>query len=134
VRACLAAGLVGADFEMFELVVYTIDEGSVGECRGEAPQAVKRLPLSRIFRSLSCCPAKLVVDKSSRWPSCRSARRGERQIQRVKIIPQDVPFCSTLIHCPFHPWRCRIKASNHRVARAKAFKIWTQETSITEAA
>jgi GNAT superfamily N-acetyltransferase len=39
VPACLAAGLAGADFEIFETIVHAIDEGPVGKCRGEAHTA-----------------------------------------------------------------------------------------------
>jgi hypothetical protein len=35
----LAAGLAGADFEIFETIVHAIDEGPVGKCRGEAHTA-----------------------------------------------------------------------------------------------
>jgi putative transposase len=68
--------------------------------------------------------------------SHRPTRRRERQMQRFKSSRQAQGFLSAhaFIHGHFHPRRHLMKASEYRVARAKAFKIWTQETCAKEAA
>jgi putative transposase len=68
--------------------------------------------------------------------SHRPTRRRERQMQRFKSSRQAQGFLSAhaFIHSHFHPRRHRMKASEYRLARARAFKIWTQETYVKEAA
>jgi putative transposase len=68
--------------------------------------------------------------------SHRPTRRRERQMQRFKSSRQAQGFLSAhaFIHGHFHPRRHLMKASEYRVARAKAFKIWMQETCAKEAA
>jgi putative transposase len=57
-------------------------------------------------------------------------------MQRFKSSRQAQGFLSAhaFIHGHFHPRRHLMNASEYRVARAKAFKIWTQETCTKEAA
>jgi putative transposase len=57
-------------------------------------------------------------------------------MQRFKSSRQAQGFLSAhaFIHGHFHPRRHLMKASEYRVARAKAFKIWTQEICAKEAA
>jgi putative transposase len=68
--------------------------------------------------------------------SHRPTRRRERQMQRFKSSRQAQGFLSAhaFIHSHFHPRRHRMKASEYRLARARAFEIWTQETYVKEAA
>jgi len=62
--------------------------------------------------------------------SHRPTRRRERQMQRFKSPSQAQRFLSAhaFIYGHFHPRRHRSTARNYRVARALAFKIWTEET------
>jgi putative transposase len=68
--------------------------------------------------------------------SHRPTRRRERQMQRFKSSRHAQGFLSAhaFIHGHFHPCRHRMKASEYRAARARTFKIWTQETCVNEAA
>jgi putative transposase len=68
--------------------------------------------------------------------SHRPTRRRERQMQRFKSSRQAQEFLSAhaFIHGHFHPRRHLMKASEYRVARAKAFNIWTHETCAKKSA
>ena len=64
--------------------------------------------------------------------SHRPTRRRERQMQRFKSPEQAQEFLSShaMIHGHFRPRRHRMTAAQHRRARAKAFRIWRQETCV----
>ena len=68
--------------------------------------------------------------------SHRPTRRRERQMQRFKSSRQAQQFLSAhaFIHGHFHPCRHLMKARDYRLARAKAFNIWMQETCAMETA
>jgi putative transposase len=68
--------------------------------------------------------------------SHRPTRRRERQMQRFKSAPQAQRFLSAhaFIHGHFRPRRHRTTARNYRAVRALAFKIWTEETCVRNAA
>ncbi len=68
--------------------------------------------------------------------SHRSTRRRERQMQLFKSPEQAQRFLSShaFIHGHFHPRRRLMSAAHHRRARAKAFRIWRQETCVQIAA
>ena len=108
----------------------------------------------RLLKGLQCTPRVLVTDKlrsygvakrellpdvehresrylnkraeNSHWPT----RRRERQMQRFKSTRQAQRFLSAhaFISGHFRPRRYRMTAGRYRVLRAKAFKMWTQET------
>ncbi len=62
----------------------------------------------------------------------RLTRRRERQMQRFKSPEQAQRFLSAhaMIYGHFHPRRHLMMATQHRRARAKAFRIWRQETCV----
>ena len=62
--------------------------------------------------------------------SHRPTRRRERQMQRFKSPEQAQRFLSVhaMIHSHFHPRRHSMTATQYRRTRAKAFRIWRQET------
>jgi putative transposase len=62
--------------------------------------------------------------------SHRPTRRRERQMQRFKSLGQAQRFLSAhgLIYGHFRPRRHLMAAADYRHARAKAFRIWRQET------
>jgi putative transposase len=62
--------------------------------------------------------------------SHRSTRRRERQMQRFKSSDQAQRFLSAdgMIYGHFRPRRHLLAADAYRRARAKAFRIWRQET------
>src|SRR5205085_783511 len=62
--------------------------------------------------------------------SHRPTRRRERQMQRFKSSAQAQRFLSAhgMIYGHFRPRRHLMAADAYRRARAKAFRIWTQET------
>ena len=62
--------------------------------------------------------------------SHRPTRRRERQMQRFKSSLQAQRFLSAhaFIYGHFHPRRHRMAANRYRSSRAKAFKVWQQET------
>jgi putative transposase len=64
--------------------------------------------------------------------SHRPTRRRERQMQRFKSSAQAQNFLSAhaIIYGHFRPRRHRLGAGSYRRARAKAFRIWRQETRV----
>ena len=68
--------------------------------------------------------------------SHRPTRRRERQMQRFKSPGQAQRFLvdHAFIHGHFHPRRHLMTAAQYRHARAKAFRIWRQETCVQVAA
>ena len=62
--------------------------------------------------------------------SHRPTRRRERQMQCFKSSDQAQSFLSAqgIIYGHFRPRRHRMTAASYRRARAKAFRIWRQET------
>ena len=62
--------------------------------------------------------------------SHRPTRRRERQMQRFKSPAQAQRFLSAhaMIYGHFRPRRHLMAATQHRRARAKAFRVWHQET------
>jgi putative transposase len=68
--------------------------------------------------------------------SHRPTRRRERQMQRFKSDGQAQRFLSThaMIYDHFRPRRHLMTAASYRRARAKAFRIWRQETRVHQAA
>jgi putative transposase len=68
--------------------------------------------------------------------SHRPTRRRERQMQRFKSSGQAQRFLSAhaFIYGHFHPRRHLMSAGQHRRNRAKAFRIWRQETCVRIAA
>ena len=68
--------------------------------------------------------------------SHRPTRRRERQMQRFKSPEQAQRFLSShgMIYGHFRPRRHLMTAAEHRRARAKAFRIWRQETCVQIAA
>src|SRR3954466_11320479 len=62
--------------------------------------------------------------------SHRPTRRRERQMQRFKSPGQAQRFLSAhaMIYGQFRPRRHLMAAAGYRRARAKAFRIWRQET------
>ena len=62
--------------------------------------------------------------------SHRPTRRRERQMQRFKSPAQAQRFLSAhaMIYGHFRPRRLLMAAAQHRRARAKAFRVWRQET------
>ena len=65
-----------------------------------------------------------------------ATRRRERQMQRFKSPQQAQRFLSShaMIHGHFRPRRDLMTADRYRRARAKAFRIWRQETCVHGAA
>jgi putative transposase len=68
--------------------------------------------------------------------SHRPTRRRERQMQRFKSTRQAQHFLSAhaFIYGHFRPRRHRTTARTYRAARAKAFKVWNEETCARAAA
>ncbi len=68
--------------------------------------------------------------------SHRPTRRRERQMQRFKSPKQAQRFLSShaMIYGHFRPRRHLMTAAEYRDARAKAFRIWRQETCVQMAA
>ena len=68
--------------------------------------------------------------------SHRPTRRRERQMQRFKSPEQAQRFLSShgMLYGHFRPRRHLMTAAQHRRARAKAFRIWRQETCVQAAA
>jgi len=68
--------------------------------------------------------------------SHRPTRRRERQMQRFKSPGQAQRFLSAhaMIYGPFRPHRHLMTAGEYRRARAKAFRVWRQETCVQIAA
>src|SRR3954451_15471967 len=68
--------------------------------------------------------------------SHRPTRRRERQMQRFKSPEQAQRFLSShaMIYGHFRPRRHLMTAAEYRNARAKAFRIWRQETCVQIAA
>ena len=64
--------------------------------------------------------------------SHRPTRRRERQMQRFKSLEQAQRFLSShaMIYGHFRPRRHLMTAAEYRDARAKAFRIWRQETRV----
>ena len=67
--------------------------------------------------------------------SHQPTRRRERQMQRFKSPGQAQSFLSAhgIIYGHFRPRRHRMTASDYRRTRAKAFRIWRQETCVQPA-
>ncbi len=68
--------------------------------------------------------------------SHRPTRRREHQMQRFKSPPQAQRFLSShaMIYGHFRPHRHLMSAAQYRRARAKAFRIWREETCAQVAA
>ena len=68
--------------------------------------------------------------------SHRPTRRRERQMQRFKSPEQAQRFLSAhaMIYGHFRPRQHLMTAAQHRRVRAKAFRIWRQETCVQTAA
>ena len=68
--------------------------------------------------------------------SHRPTRRRERQMQRFKSAEQAQRFLSAhaMIYGHFRPRRHLMSAAQYRRARAKAFRVWRQETCVQMAA
>jgi putative transposase len=68
--------------------------------------------------------------------SHRPTRRRERQMQRFKSPPQAQRFLSShgMIYGHFRPRRHLMTAGQYRRVRAKAFRVWRQETRVQIAA
>ena len=68
--------------------------------------------------------------------SHRPTRRRERQMQRFKSPGQAQRFLSAhaMIYGHFHPLRHLMTAHEYRRARAKAFRVWREETCVRMAA
>ena len=68
--------------------------------------------------------------------SHRPTRRRERQMQRFKSPQQAHRFLSAhaMIYGHFRPRRHLMTAAQHRRARAKAFRVWQEETCVQMAA
>jgi len=68
--------------------------------------------------------------------SHRPTRRREQQMQRFKPPEQAQRFLSshTMIYGHFRPRRHLMAAAQYRRARAEAFRVWRQETSVQMAA
>ena len=68
--------------------------------------------------------------------SHRPTRRRERQMQRFKSASQAQRFLSAhaMIYDHFRPRRHLMSAAGYRRVRAKAFRIWRQETCVHRAA
>jgi putative transposase len=66
--------------------------------------------------------------------SHRPTRRRERQMQRFKSSgqAQEVLSAHAMIYGHFRPRRHRLSAGGYRRARAKAFRVWRQETSVQQ--
>jgi putative transposase len=64
--------------------------------------------------------------------SHRPTRGRERQMQRFKSPAQAQRFLSAhaMIYGHFRPRRHLMSAARHRRARARAFRIWRQETCV----
>lgn len=67
--------------------------------------------------------------------SHRPTRRQERQMQRFKSANQAQRFLSAhaMIHGHFRPRRHLMSADQYRRARARAFRVWQQETCVQTA-
>jgi putative transposase len=117
--------------------------------------AAKRF-FKRLLRGLQYKPRRLITDglrsygvaqrdilpdvrhRTSRYlnnraeNSHRPTRRRERQMQRFKSREQAQRFLSAhgILYGHFRPRRHLMTASNYRHARAKAFRVWRQETCV----
>ncbi len=126
--------------------------------RRNAPAA--NLFLKRLLAGLKYKPKRLVTDglrsygvahrdilpqvkhRTSRYlnnraeNSHRPTRRRERQMQRFKSPKQAQRFLSShaMIYGHFRPRRHLMTVAEYRDARAKAFRIWRQETYVQMAA
>ena len=120
--------------------------------------AAKRF-FRRLLKGLQYKPKRLITDglrsygvarrallpkvkhRTSRYLNNRAenshqpTRRRERQMQKFKSSGQAQDFLSAhaMIYGHFRPRRHRLSAVDHRRARAKAFRIWRQETSVQQA-
>ena len=120
--------------------------------------AAKRF-FRRLLRGLQYKPKRLIIDglrsygvarrallpdvkhRTSRYlnnraeNSHRPTRRRERQMQKFKSRHQAQGFLSAhaMIYGHFRPRRHRLSAGGYRRARAKAFRVWQQETSVRQA-
>ena len=121
--------------------------------------AAKRF-FRRLLRGLKYKPRRLITDglrsygvaqravlpdvrhRTSRYlnnraeNSHRPTRRRERQMQRFKSSDQAQDFLSahSMIYGHFRPRRHLLTAAGYRRVRAKAFRIWRQETCVHPAA
>jgi putative transposase len=117
--------------------------------------AAKRF-FRRLLRGLKYKPRRLITDglrsygvaqravlpnvrhRTSRYlnnraeNSHRPTRRRERQMQRFKSSGQAQDFLSahSMIYGHFRPRRHLMTAAGYRRARAKAFRVWRQETCV----
>src|ERR1700733_2775646 len=117
--------------------------------------AAKRF-FRRLLRELKYKPRRLITDglrsygvaqravlpdvrhRTSRYlnnraeNSHRPTRRRERQMQRFKSSGQAQDFLSahSMIYGHFRPRRHLMTAAGYRRARAKAFRVWRQETCV----
>ncbi len=124
------------------------------QCRRNASAA--KLFFKRLLVGLKYKPKRLVTDgmrsfgvahrevmpdvrhRASRYlnnraeNSHRPTRRRERQMQRFKSPVQAQRFLSAhaMIYGHFRPRRHLMTAAQHRRARAKAFRIWREETCV----
>jgi putative transposase len=125
-------------------------------CRsGETGTAAKRF-FQRLLQGLGYKPRCLVTDslrsygvahrtvlpdvrhRTSRYLNNRAenshqpTRRRERQMQRFKSSEQAQRFLSAhaMIYGHFRPRRHLMTAARYRHARAKAFRVWRQETCV----
>ena len=121
--------------------------------------AAKRF-FRRLLKGLRCKPRRLITDglrsygaakrevlpevrhRTSRYlnnraeNSHRPTRRRERQMQRFKSPEQAQRFLSAhaMIYGHFRPRRHLMTAAQYRRARARAFRIWREETCAQMAA
>ena len=117
--------------------------------------AAKRF-FRHLLQGLRCKPRRLIIDglrsygvaqrailpsvrhRTSRYlnnraeNSHRPTRRRERQMQRFKSPGQAQRFLAThaILYGHFRPPRHLMAAAGYRRARAKAFRIWRQETCV----
>src|SRR5579859_1576008 len=108
------------------------------------PPNVLTTPLSRSpedtagsprFHKLLVGVAGVMPDNNRAENSHRPTRRRERQMQRFKSGCQAQRFLSThaMIYGHFRPRRHLMAAASYRRARAKAFRVWREETSVHQA-
>jgi len=108
-------------------------------------QYVPRVVITDKLKSYGVAKRELLPDvehRESRYlnnraeNSHRPTRRRERQMQRFKSTRQAQRFLSAhaFIYGHFRPRRHRSTAKSYRSARAKAFKVWKEETCARTAA
>jgi putative transposase len=108
-------------------------------------QYVPRVVITDKLKSYGVAKRELLPDvehRESRYlnnraeNSHRPTRRRERQMQRFKSARQAQRFLSAhaFIYGHFRPRRHRSTAKSYRSARAKAFKVWKEETCARTAA